>query len=188
MFSRRDPQTPKPTSENRDARPQAQPQPEPTPSVVNTAEPAAPPPPVAATPQPAAPAPVQQNVSVVAAGDVFEGKLTTTNGVRVLGTVRGTVESKSNIQVESDANVEADITAENVTIAGTYTGKLNCNGRLEITASGRASGDLETGRILLHEGGYFEGSLHMKPPVPASSATPASSEGGGGRRRYGGGS
>jgi cytoskeletal protein CcmA (bactofilin family) len=186
MFSRRDPQTPKPTSENRDARPQAQP--EPAPSVVNTAEPAAPPPPVAVTPQPTAPAPVQQNVSVVAAGDVFEGKLTTTNGVRVLGTVRGTVESKSNIHVESDANVEADITAENVTIAGTYTGKLNCNGRLEITASGRASGDLETGRILLHEGGYFEGSLHMKPPVPVASATPVSSEGGGGRRRYGGGS
>ena len=80
-------------------------------------------------------------MSVVASGDVFEGKLTTTNGVRVLGTVHGTVESKSNIHVEANANVEADISAENVTIAGTYKGKLNCNGRLEITATGRASGE-----------------------------------------------
>jgi len=127
---------------------------------------------------------VPQNVSLVASGDVFEGKLTTTNGVRVLGTVHGTVESKSNIQVEADANVDADITAENVTIAGTYKGKLNCSGRLEITATGRASGELETGRILLHEGGYFEGTLHMKPEAPAAPAPSAAPDGG--RRRYGG--
>ncbi len=119
---------------------------------------------------------------MIAAGDVFEGKLTTTNGVRVQGTVRGTIESKSNIQVDQNASVEADITAENVTIAGTYKGNLNCNGRLEITASGRASGELDTGRILLHEGGFFEGTLHMKsetttPPAQTETA----------RRRYSGG-
>lgn len=186
MFSRRDPQPSKPTTENRDARPQVQPQPELTPAVVHTPEPVTPTPPVAAAPQPAPTPPVQQNVSLVASGDVFEGKLTTTNGVRVLGTVHGTVESKSNIHVEADANVEADITAENVTIAGTYKGKLNCNGRLEITATGRASGELETGRILLHEGGFFEGTLHMKTEQPAVPATSASSEGS--RRRYGSGS
>ena len=190
MFSRRDSQTSKPTPENRDARPQTPSPAEPTPPIGQTSEPVAPP--VAAAPQPAAPEPVQQNVSLVAGGDVFEGKLTTTNGVRVMGTMRGSVESKSIIHVEADANVEADVTAENVTIAGTYTGKLNCSGRLEITATGRASGDLETGRILLHEGGYFEGSLHMKPPVPATPAAPTPSEGSGsgsgGRRRYGGGS
>lgn len=186
MFSRRDPQPSKPTTENRDARSQVQPHTEPAPAAVHTPEPVAPPPPAAAAPQPTPTPPVQQNVSVVASGDVFEGKLTTTNGVRVLGTVHGTVESKSNIHVEADANVEADITAENVTIAGTYKGKLNCSGRLEITATGHASGDLETGRILLHEGGYFEGTLHMKPEQPAVPTTPAASEGS--RRRYGSGS
>jgi cytoskeletal protein CcmA (bactofilin family) len=180
MFSRRDSHSSKQNTENRDARSPLQSQPEPTPSVVHTPEPVAPSSPVAAAPEPAPVPAGQQNVSLVASGDVFEGKLTTTNGVRVLGTVHGTVESKSNIQVEANANVEADITAENVTIAGTYKGKLNCNGRLEITSTGHASGELETGRILLHEGGYFEGTLHMKPDQPA---TPAPSEGS--RRRYG---
>jgi cytoskeletal protein CcmA (bactofilin family) len=119
-------------------------------------------------------------MSLVAAGDTFEGKLITTNGVRVMGTVRGSIESKSNIQVDTDALVEADLTAENVTISGTYKGKLNCNGRLEITATGHANGDLDTGRILLHEGGFFEGTLHMKPDQPV--AAPAS---GVSARRYG---
>jgi cytoskeletal protein CcmA (bactofilin family) len=179
MFSRRDTQSSKPTPEAR--------QPEPTPPTF-TPEPQAVAP--APTPEPvAAPAPVEpvaQNVSVIAAGDVFEGKLITTNGVRVQGTMRGTVESKSNINVEADAQVEADLTAENVTIAGTYKGKLDCNGRLEITASGRASGELETGRILLHEGGYFEGTLHMKQDQAQSSSQQGTTDSA--RRRYASGS
>ena len=171
MFSRRDSPPAKPTTE---------PQPEASAPVVARPEPAAPMPQPAAPPQPAAAQPSQPDVSVVAPGDTFEGKLITTNGVRVHGTVRGTIESKSNIQVDADALVEADISAENVTIAGTYKGHLNCNGRLEITASGHASGDLETGRILLHGGGYFEGTLHMKPDQAATAT--GSSEGA--RRRY----
>jgi cytoskeletal protein CcmA (bactofilin family) len=178
MFTRRDSQTPKPTTDTRT-------QPEPSAPVTPQPEPVvAPPVAEASQPQvvatsPAAPA---ENVSVIAAGDVFEGKLTTTNGVRVQGTVRGTIESKSNIQVDENASVEADLTAENVTIAGSYKGSLNCNGRLEITASGRASGELETGRILLHEGGFFEGTLHMKPEqaTATTQTDPA-------RRRYSGG-
>ena len=178
MFTRRDSQSSKPAPETR-TQPEpvvpVTPQPEPV-----VAQPVAETPPPAPTP-PAAPA---DNVSVIAAGDVFEGKLTTTSGVRVQGTVRGTIESKSNIQVDENASVEANISAENVTIAGTYKGNLNCNGRLEITASGRASGDLDTGRILLHEGGFFEGTLHMKPeattaaPAAASGTTPPTHTGG----------
>ncbi len=177
MFSRRDPQPAKPTTEPRKTEPAA---PSYTPEPQAAAPAATPSPQPQPTPAPAAP--VQENVSVVASGDVFEGKLTTTNGVRVQGTMRGTVESKSNIHVEADALVEADISAENVTIAGTYQGKLNCNGRLEITETGRASGELETGRILLHEGGYFEGTLHMKPEQASSAAPQAPADGA--RRRY----
>ena len=171
-------QPPKTTTETRQA-------PEIAPTVIAPPDPLAPhlepvaaQTPVAATPQPAAADP--QSMSLVAAGDTFEGKLITTNGVRVLGTVRGSIESKSNIQVDADALVEADLTAENVTIAGTYKGKLNCNGRLEITSTGLANGELDTGRILLHEGGFFEGTLHMKPDQP--TAAPAS---GVSARRYG---
>ena len=177
MFTRRDSQSSKATTENH-------PEPEVTVPVSSRSapEPVVAPPPVASAPQTDASGP--QSMSLIAAGDAFEGKLITTNGVRVQGTVNGTIESKSNIQVDADALVEADVSAENVTIAGTYKGSLNCNGRLEITATGRASGTLETGRILLHEGGFFEGTLHMKPDQPAPATAPAD----GGRRRYGGGS
>src|SRR5687768_16497612 len=85
-----------------------------------------------ATPAPA-PAPTQQatttNESLIAQEDTFEGQLKTANGVRVLGTVRGSIESQRSVRVEEGAHVEADITAEEVVIAGTYSGALTCRNR-----------------------------------------------------------
>ncbi len=182
MFTRRDQPSQPSTKPQSETRPESEAT---TPVARAPEQPATPP---VAMPQPIAPREpaaqsTTQNMSLIAAGDVFDGKLTTTNGVRVLGTVRGTIESKSNVNIDADALVEADITAENVTIGGTYKGTLNCNGRLEVTASGRASGDLETGRILLHEGGFFEGSLHMKQEHQAAASSGSSEQS---RRKYGG--
>jgi cytoskeletal protein CcmA (bactofilin family) len=123
-----------------------------------------------ATPAPApAPAPTQQastttNESLIAQEDTFEGQLKTANGVRVLGTVRGSIESQRSVRVEEGAHVEADITADEVVIAGTYSGALTCRNRVEITSSGRVSGKLDTVKLHLHEGGFFDGELHMQRP------------------------
>ena len=48
----------------------------------------------------------------------------------------GSIESESSITIEEGAVVEADITATEVTIAGSYNGKLVCRQRLEIRPSG----------------------------------------------------
>lgn len=137
-------------------------------------------PPVPA-PQPPVPqpAPVQANAprnadeSLVAREDTFEGQLNTTRGVRIMGTVRGGVESQQYVHIEENAHVEADITAEEVVIAGEYSGKLTCRQRVEIRATGRVSGQIDTQKLLLHEGGYFDGELHMQKPQTAPAATPA---------------
>src|SRR5688572_6268714 len=81
--------------------------------------------------EPAA-APMQEaaasgNESLIAQEDIFEGTLRTANGVRVLGTVNGTIESQRYVRVEEGAHVEADITAQEVVIAGIYRGNLTCH-------------------------------------------------------------
>jgi cytoskeletal protein CcmA (bactofilin family) len=112
--------------------------------------------------------------SLIAREDTFEGQLNTTRGVRIMGTVRGGIESQQYVHIEENARVEADITAEEVVIAGEYSGKLNCRQRVEIRATGRVSGQIETQKLQLHEGGYFDGELHMQKPTaaPAAAATP----------------
>ena len=168
MFSRRDANTPsQPTREESLSR-------------TEHAIPA----PIPSTPPPAAPAPTPapldahiQNESVIAQDDTFEGQLKTVAGVRVLGTVRGGIESQRCVRVEAGAHVEADITAEEVVIAGIYKGNLTCRNRVEITSSGRVSGKLDTVKLFLHEGGFFDGELHMQRPPDEAATRPAETEG-----------
>jgi len=107
--------------------------------------------------------------SLIAHEDTFEGTLRTTKGVRVLGTVEGTIESDQYVHIEENARVQADISAEEVVIAGEYTGKLTCRARVEIRSTGRVSGQIDTVKLQLHEGGYFDGELHMQKPTGMSA-------------------
>ncbi len=114
--------------------------------------------------------------SVLAADDRIEGKLRTARGVRILGSVDGSIESASHVLIEQSAKVSADVTAEEVIIAGQYTGKLVCRQRLEVMPTGRVSGTIETVKLMLHEGGYVDGELHMQKATQAMAEAPRSAE------------
>ena len=109
--------------------------------------------------------------SIIAQEDTFEGQIRTTTGVRVMGTVRGTIESQRSVRIEAGAHVEADISAEEVVIAGTYSGTLTCRDRTEITSTAQVSGKIETVKLHLHEGGFFDGELRMKRAEEAAHTT-----------------
>ncbi|HEX6292706.1 MAG TPA: polymer-forming cytoskeletal protein [Herpetosiphonaceae bacterium] len=166
MFSRRDASTPDRTTTDdvqRTAAPSAQSIPAPQPAVSQI-------------PTPQSTTISNPEESLVAREDTFEGQLRTTRGVRVLGTVRGGIESSQYVHIEENAHVEADITAEEVVIAGEYSGKLTCRQRVEIRSTGRVTGHLDTQKLLLHEGGYFDGELHMQKPADIAGAAPARTE------------
>lgn len=158
MFSRRDASSDRPATDDvqRAATPTTQPIPSPQPAA-----------PQIATPQYSSVGNPEE--SLVARDDTFEGQLRTTRGVRVLGTVRGGIESSQYVHIDENAHVEADITAEEVVIAGEYSGKLTCRQRVEIRATGRVTGHIDTQKLLLHEGGYFDGELHMQKPAPGAT-------------------
>jgi cytoskeletal protein CcmA (bactofilin family) len=112
--------------------------------------------------------------TIIAREDRFEGTLTSQRGVRVQGTVEGKIEAAQYVHIEPNAKVSADISAEEVIIAGTYTGNLVCRQRLEIRETGRVSGAIETVKLMLHEGGYVDGELHMQKPNGASQSSASS--------------
>lgn len=100
------------------------------------------------------------DVTLIARADHIQGTLKIADLLRVQGTLEGTVEA-STVHVDEDATVHADITADEVVIGGEYSGKLLCRQRLEIRATGRVSGQIETFRLMLHEGASLDGELHM---------------------------
>jgi cytoskeletal protein CcmA (bactofilin family) len=100
--------------------------------------------------------------SVIGPDDFFSGNYRSHRGVRVQGRVEGSIESSGHVLIEEQAQVTADMTAENITVAGRYNGKVECRHRFEITPSGIVTGEINTDLLVVQEGGYFDGKLKMK--------------------------
>jgi cytoskeletal protein CcmA (bactofilin family) len=138
----------------------------------------APPPPAPATPitqrldtaptataAPAAePAPRARAIaeSVIGPDDFFDGRYRSERGVRIQGNARGSIESRQYIFVEGGAQVEADLSAEDITISGDFKGKISCRRRLEVTGTGKIHGQVQTALLVVQEGGALDGELHMR--------------------------
>jgi cytoskeletal protein CcmA (bactofilin family) len=109
---------------------------------------------------PAQTASVPSDLSVIARADRMEGTLKVAGTLRIQGTLTGSVEATT-VQIDEGASVKADITADEVVIGGEYNGKLQCRQRLEIRATGVVVGQVQTFRLMLHEGGSIDGELKM---------------------------
>jgi len=106
----------------------------------------------------------------------FEGTLKTDGPVRLLGAIQGEIESKSTIIVEEKAHVTARLTAQQVTVAGQVDGQIYCEGRVEIRPTGRVTGEINAGALIVQEGAFFDGNSRMAtgsntPAAPAKSGT-----------------
>jgi cytoskeletal protein CcmA (bactofilin family) len=105
----------------------------------------------------------------------FEGTLKTEGSVRLLGSIQGEIESKSTIIVEEKAHVTARLTAAQVTVSGHVDGQIFCVGRVEIRPTGRVTGEISAGALIVQEGAYFDGNSKMATAgVPAPSSNNSS--------------
>lgn len=111
--------------------------------------------------------------SVIGPDDFFNGNYRSERGVRVQGRVEGSVESKGHILIEEQAQVMADMTAEDITVAGRYNGKVECRKRFEITPTGVVTGEINTDLLVVQEGGYFDGKLKMKDRSGSGRVSPS---------------
>jgi cytoskeletal protein CcmA (bactofilin family) len=121
---------------------------------------------------------VPSDLSVLARADRMEGTLKVAGTLRVQGTLTGSVEATT-VQIDEGASVKADITADEVVIGGEYNGKLVCRQRLEIRSTGAVVGQVQTFRLMLHEGGSIDGELKMiKGPLEEGAMRGRGREGG----------
>ncbi|MFQ5341156.1 MAG: polymer-forming cytoskeletal protein [Anaerolineae bacterium] len=100
----------------------------------------------------------------------FSGELKADGGIRIDGVFEGAVESQSNVIVGEGARVVADVSAFNITVAGSVKGNVKAVGRLEILSTGRVLGDVLVGSLLIEEGGVFHGQSLMDEDEPSASS------------------
>lgn len=96
----------------------------------------------------------------------MEGTLHVPGTFRIDGEFKGQIVSAGRLILGENAVVEAEIRADYVAIAGSFSGKLFAEREVEISSSGRARGEIHTPCLQIAPGGVFDGVCH----VPASAA------------------
>jgi cytoskeletal protein CcmA (bactofilin family) len=121
---------------------------------------------------PAVPA-ADLNTSVLSHTTTWSGNLESTGSLHIHGRVEGALTAREDIFIAEEADVDATISAANVTIAGNVRGSIQCAERFEILPRGRVGGDVRAPVIVIHEGALFAGEISMSSAQDAKSSLPA---------------
>ena len=95
----------------------------------------------------------------------FEGKLSFTGAVRVDGRFKGEIITKGTLIVGELAVIESDIHASHIIVNGEIRGNVTADKRMEIHASGKVSGNIQTPVLVINEGVVFNGNCSMGKPI-----------------------
>ena len=113
-------------------------------------------------------------VTIVGQGAKLEGTVVSAGSLGSTGRSRG----RSTPRVtccSPQSQVEADIRAQNVVVAGRFKGTITVKGRAELARGGRVDGDITSKTLVVEDGGIFQGSrswtssrhrLRRRRPLP----------------------
>jgi cytoskeletal protein CcmA (bactofilin family) len=116
-------------------------------------------------PAPYAPPALDQQTSVVAHDTSWTGDLQTNGSLHLHGKVDGSVTARHDVFVAEEAEVDAAISAENVSIAGLVRGTIRCGNRFEVLPQGRVHGEVFAPVLVVHEGATIDGAFTMTGPA-----------------------
>lgn len=111
-------------------------------------------------------------------GTSFNGELRFEGTLRVDGDLAGSITTPDVLIVGSTSTVRANITAGAIQVHGRVVGDVNCSARVEICPGGHLEGNVQTPRLIIEEGGTFEGQSR----TIESGGDPASNVDGGDAR------
>ena len=90
-----------------------------------------------------------------------EGDLHAIGNVTVEGIINGTLETDKDVSIGQNAEITADVKAQNATVAGIIKGKIDISNHLTIKSSANITGDINTQTISIDPGGQINGQLKM---------------------------
>lgn len=101
----------------------------------------------------------------------MQGKLVFRDAVdlRINGDFEGSLDTKGTLIIGEAATVNAEIKGEDITVSGKVVGDIVAASRLELSATAKVIGDINTPALKMEEGAILQGSLQMVESGEASS-------------------
>ncbi len=110
--------------------------------------------------------PDQVATSVIDQGCQFEGRLTFVGTLIVNGKFQGELISSNTLIVGESGELEADVRAGTIILAGQISGHITARERVELRKTARIFGDIISPVLVLEEGVIFDGRCNMKGKDP----------------------
>jgi cytoskeletal protein CcmA (bactofilin family) len=111
-------------------------------------------------------------VTIVGAGARLEGNVVSAGNLRIDGQVKGQINAEGDVALSPQSQVEADIRAQNVSVAGRFKGSILVKGKAHVGRGGRVDGNITSKTLVVEEGGVFHGQSIMDGSTPVEAARP----------------
>lgn len=104
----------------------------------------------------------EQSDLLIGRGARFEGKLTFQGTVRIDADFVGSISTDGILVVGEAARIKADVTCGTIVVHGEVNGNVKARSAVELHASAKVFGDLETPSIVIEKGVVFQGACKME--------------------------
>jgi cytoskeletal protein CcmA (bactofilin family) len=117
--------------------------------------------------------PAGGTATLLGAGSEFEGKLTFQGSVHIDGKFSGEIRTSDDLNIGQAAKVSAEIHVGSIVVHGEVQGNIHAKNLVELEATAKVFGMVETPALIVKKGAIFEGQTKMGAKVtPITAAAP----------------
>jgi cytoskeletal protein CcmA (bactofilin family) len=98
-------------------------------------------------------------LTVLGSAARLEGKFTIADSIEIECEVAGEINVEGKLVVGENGIVQATVHTVDALIMGLYEGDMVATGEVEVTDTGRISGNIETDSLVISKGGFFNGNV-----------------------------
>jgi len=102
-----------------------------------------------------------ENSCVIAAGTIIEGIITTTEGLRMDGEIKGEVRVGKNLVMGKQSKVEGNVTSKDAYVAGKIEGTIIADGNLNLRETASVDGKIQARQLTVEQGASYNGECHI---------------------------
>ncbi len=104
----------------------------------------------------------EEDFDTIMASDIkFSGVIKFSKPFMIKGIMNGSIDATSDLLIDTQCVVNADIVAERILIRGKVKGNITGKKLVYVTSTGSVEGDIDSAQVVLEPGSHFSGKCTM---------------------------
>ena len=99
--------------------------------------------------------------SILGQGCKVKGNIELKGTIRIDGEFEGSMECPETLIIGKSGVVKANVAVKNAIIGGKIVGNIAASNKIELQTGSHVEGDIQTARLVIDEGVFFEGNCKM---------------------------